>query len=313
MALVAALLMIGFNKRLKHPAFGLALQGRGVAVLYLTVFDARGKLVPIALVAQKTDDSRRIVNVPVHQMAGAATALGDPGLSIRIKGNVVARLVSVDPSAPSSSNSVPGVADLLDTRTLRDPATAIALDVDVFAGKPVTLALLSSVNLKNWEPLADKVLFCPGDGLALLGDTTLPLPGVDLRDRYVGVSWAAANGVTLTGARVIPSTASPPALTAARTSAVSLANAHKLLFDLPAMARLRAIRLTDSASDGVIPAKLLGLKLADDPWTLVSATTLRPGGGATFQDLSGLRMTSYQSGRQSHRGFFAPPTLQLLF
>ena len=95
---------------------------------------------------------------------------------------------------------------------------------------------------------------------------------------------------------------------------MSLANAHKLLFDLPAMARLGAIRLTDSASDGVIPAKLFGRKLADDPWTFLSATTLRPGGGATFQDLSGPPMTSYQIVADSRTvGFSAPPTLELLF
>ena len=148
----------------------------------------------------------------------------------------------------------------------------------------MTLTLLSSANLKDWEPLAEKVLFRPGDRLALLGGATLPLPGVDLRDRYVGVSWAGANGVTLKGARVMTSTATPRALTAVRTSAVSLANAHKLLFDLPAMARLGAIRLTDSASDGVIPAKLFGLKLANVPWALVSATTLRPCGSAMPSD-----------------------------
>lgn len=47
----AALLAIGFNKRIKRPAFGLALQGTGVAVLYLTVFAAArifGLMAPLA-------------------------------------------------------------------------------------------------------------------------------------------------------------------------------------------------------------------------------------------------------------------------
>ena len=47
----AALLAVGFNKRLKRPAFGLALQGTGVAVLYLTVFAAArifGLMPPLA-------------------------------------------------------------------------------------------------------------------------------------------------------------------------------------------------------------------------------------------------------------------------
>jgi uncharacterized membrane protein len=55
LALVAAagavLLAVGFGKRVKRPAFGLALQGTGVAVLYLTVFAAArlfGLMPPLA-------------------------------------------------------------------------------------------------------------------------------------------------------------------------------------------------------------------------------------------------------------------------
>ncbi len=47
----AALLAVGFNRRVGRPAFGLALQGAGVAVLYLTVFAAArlfGLLPPVA-------------------------------------------------------------------------------------------------------------------------------------------------------------------------------------------------------------------------------------------------------------------------
>lgn len=39
-AVGVALLAVGFNRRVKRPEFGLALQGAGVAVLYLTVFAA---------------------------------------------------------------------------------------------------------------------------------------------------------------------------------------------------------------------------------------------------------------------------------
>jgi len=280
----------------------------------IRIFDSRGKVVPIALVEEGADDSRRSASVPVYPVVGPASALGNPGLSIRIEGNTVARVVTVDWSAPSVRNLTPPAAVLLDTRTLREPAHAIALDVDIPAGKPVTLTLLTSANLKDWEPLAQKVLFRPGDGLALLGGATVALPGVDLRDRYVGISWGGATGFMLRGANVTTSNAAPPARTVVAASAVSLADAHELRFDLPDMARLAAIRLTEAASDGVIPAKLFGRDHPEDPWTLLSATTLRPGDGANLFDLSGLPMTSYRILADSRTaGFSAPPTLELMF
>ncbi|MCA1661185.1 MAG: DUF2339 domain-containing protein [Novosphingobium sp.] len=47
----AALLGVGFNRRVERPAFGLALQGAGVAVLYLTAFAAARvyELMPLSL------------------------------------------------------------------------------------------------------------------------------------------------------------------------------------------------------------------------------------------------------------------------
>ena len=303
----------GALQRLALPAEALVAVRRA-DLGDIRVFDSRGKLVPIALVEEGADDSRRSASVPVYPVVGPASALGDSGLSIRIEGNNVARVVTVDSSALPVSKAAPPAAVLLDTRALREPATAIALDVGIPAGKPVTLTLLTSANLKDWEPLAEKVLFRPGDGLALLGGATVALPGVDLRDRYVGISWGGATGVMLRGASVITSTAAPPARTAVSSSAVSLANAHELRFDLPDMARLAAIRLTEAASDGVIPAKLFGRDHAEDPWVLLSATTLRPGDGANLLDLSGPPMTSYRILADSRTaGFSAPPTLELLF
>ncbi len=280
----------------------------------IRLFDSRGKLVPIALVEQRADDTRRSVTVPVYPVVGSVGTLGDSGLSIRIEGNNVARVVTVDSAAPAIGNTAPPAAVLLDTRSLRETATAIALDADIPAGKPITLTLRTSANLKDWEPLAEKILFRPGDGQALLGGATVALPGINLRDRYVGISWGGASGVMLKGARVITSSAAPPTRTAVAASAMSLADAHKLSFDLPHLARLAAMRLTVAASDGVIPVKLFGRDHAQDLWTLLSATTLRPDYGANLLDLSGPTMTSYQIVADRRTGgFSAPPTLELLF
>jgi Protein of unknown function (DUF3999) len=222
-------------------------------------------------------------------------------------------VVTVDTSSPATS-SAPSAAVLLDTHALTRPVQAIEFDADIPAGQPITLTLRSSANLKDWEPLAEKVLFRPAEGADLLGGARVSLPGTDLQGRYVGISWNGAPGVTLKGAKVITSAQAPPTRIAVATSAVPLADAHELRFDLPGVARLAAIRLIEGGNEGVIPVKLYGRDHAEDPWTLLSAATLRPGEDGTVVELSSPPMASYRLEADSRTaGFSAAPKLELLF
>lgn len=278
------------------------------------VFDARNKVVPLALLEDRADEAQHSTSVPVYPVVGPAGALEGSGLSIRIEDNRVARVVTVDSSAAPANDTAPPSAVLLDTHALREPANAIALDADIPVGQPITLTLLSSTNLKDWEPLAEKVLFRPADGMALLGGGKVALPAVDLHDRYVAISWGRASGVVLKGASAITSVLAPPARIAVATRAVPLADAHELRFDLPDIARLAAIRLTETGPDGIIPVKLYGRDHVEDPWTPLAAATLRPGTVGNLIDLSGPPMASYRLEADSRTaGFSAAPKVELLF
>jgi hypothetical protein len=280
----------------------------------IRLFDSRGKVVPIAFLNDEARASQRTLKVPVYPVVGPASALGSSALSIRIEDGSAAHVVTVDSGPPPVNGATPPAAVLLDTRGLRESANAIVLDADIPADKPVTVTLVTSANLKDWAPLAQKVLFRPGKGSALLGGATVALPGVDLRDLYVGISWGPAAGVAVKGASVVTSSVAPPARVAVATSAVSLVDAHELRFDLPDMARLAAIRLTSLGSDGVIPVKLFGRSPAADTWVLLSATTLRPGDGANVLEFAGPPLASYRLQADSRTaGFSAPPRLELLF
>jgi hypothetical protein len=278
----------------------------------IRLFDARGKVVPIALIDGPAGDRHDSISVPVYPIVGPAGALGKPGLSIRIEDNRVARVVTVDtPSPPAGGAAASAV--LLDTRAVRDPATAIVLDAEMPAGTPVALTLFSSADLRHWDMLAEKVLFRPAAGSALLGGATVALPGIDLHDRYVGIGWARASGVSLKAVRVLTSTVAPPARIAVGTSAMALTDAHALRFDLPDMARLGAIRLTGAGPDGVIPVRLYGRDRGEDPWIPLAAATLRPGEGATL-DLSGPPLASYRlEADRRTAGFSTQPRVELLF
>ena len=176
------------------------------------------------------------------------------------------------------------------------------------------LTLQTSTNLRDWEPLAEKVLFRPADSPALLGGARVALSGVDLHDHYVGISWGGATGVTLRGAIVTTSTAVPPVRTAVATSGVSLSETHELRFDLPDMVPVAAFRLTETGPDGVIPVKLFGRDDAQAPWTLLAAATMRSGTAGTVLELSSPSMRSYRIEADSRTaGFSAAPKLELIF
>jgi len=271
-------------------------------------------VVPLALVDDTQDSTRHSTKVPVYPVIGPAAAPGHSDLSIRFEGDGPAKVVTVNSAASPADSATPPAAILLDTRDLKELASAIALDIGIPAGQPVTLTLLSSANLKDWEPLAEKVLFRPADGSALLGGASVALSGADLHDRYVGISWGGATGVTLKGASVVTSQhATPPRIGIAADGA-ALTDAHELRFDLPISARFSAIRVTETGPDGVIPVKLFGRDREEEPWALLAAGTLQSGSRGNLLDLSGQPMTSFRLQADSRTaGFSATPKLELMF
>lgn len=303
----------GSLQRLTLPAPALVAMKR-FDLSDVRVFDSRGKVVPLALVDAAPAAAQHSASVPVYPVIGPAGVLGKSALSIRVESNTAGRVVTVASSSQSADSTAPPAAALLDTHDLRERANAITLDAAIPVGQPVTVTLLTSANLKDWEPLAEKVLFRPGNGPSLLGGARIALPGVDLHDRYVGVSWGNATGVALKGASITTSAVMPPARISVATSPIPLTNAHELRFDLPTIARLAAIRLTETGPDGLIPIKLYGRNHDEALWTLLSAATLRPGSGGTVLDLSGPPMASYRvEADQRTAGFDAPPRMELLF
>jgi hypothetical protein len=301
----------GSLQRLALPAAALvALKRPDLGDVRL--FDARDKLVPLALLGDQTKTAQHRTSVPVYPVVGPAGALESSGLYIRIEDNRIAKVVTVN-SAASPATNVFAAAALLDTRALREPVVSIELDADLPANQPITLTLLTSANLKDWEPLTEKVMFRASGGAAPIGGERVELPGVDLRNRYVGISWGSASGFALKNASVTTSASVPPTRIAIATSPVPVVGAHDMRFELPNIARLTAMRVIETGPDGVIPVKLYGRRYSEEPWTPLSAATLRPGSNGSMLDLASSTMTSYRleaDGRTA--GFSSAPKLELL-
>ncbi|WP_205479490.1 DUF3999 family protein [Sphingomonas arenae] len=278
------------------------------------VFDARGRLVALAMlpVAAGAEGSRR-VDLPVYPVLGGNEALQNSRLTIRVEDGGAAQAITVDQSARSAGGKrMPAV--LLDSRAVREPVDAIALRVDVPVGRPVPLTLLTSSNLKDWEPLTEKVLFRPNERAPLLGGARVALDGADLRGRFVGVSWTEPGSIAVKGASAI--LAAPPGArrVAVRAESPALTDAHQLQFELPANGRLAAIRVTPAAADGIVPVRLYGRSPGRDAWTALGSATLSGEGGAGIIALPDVRMASYKleaDGRTA--GFSTAPEVELLF
>ena len=300
-------------QRLELPAAALAAAQRA-DLGDVRVFDGHGKVVPLARIAETPDTARHTTTVPVYPITGAAAALGRDGLSIKVESQGATRVVTLDssPTAPASYDAP--AAALLDTRALHEPASGLALNIAIPTGQPVTLNLLTSANLKDWEPLAQKVLFRPTDGAGPLGGGEIALPGIDLHDRYVGISWGEAHGITLKAAHIITTAQAPPPQITLQTRGARLSNAHELRFDLAATTTFSAMRLTETGPDGVIPVQLYGRTAPQDPWTLLSAGRLESGTGASVLDTPGPSMTQFKVEADSRTaGFSAAPKVELLF
>ncbi|WP_294174111.1 DUF3999 family protein [uncultured Sphingomonas sp.] len=278
----------------------------------IRLFDARGRLVAMALLGPGTGSApRTTVDLPVYPVLGRGEELQNSKLSIRVEDGEPAQAVTVD---RFSRDKVPMPAVLLDARALRDRVEAIVLRANIPAGRPVPLTLLTSANLKDWEPLAQKVLFRPAAGGPMLAGEQVTLNGADLRGRFVGISWTGSSGVALTGAIAVMAGSTEAGRVAVATAPLSLTDAHQLQLQLPDNGRLTALRVTAAPADGIVPVRLYGRSPGRDAWSALGAATLSAERGPSTIELPAVPMASYRiEADRRTAGFSAALRVELLF
>ena len=256
----------------------------------IRIFNAQGQPVPMALAAGGSATvlaaTEKQITLPAYPILGGAGAsagtLAQEGLSLRIEEQQGRRVVQINTSAgtPAAPSGQQVLGALFDTRTLGAPAVSLALDVDLPPAQPVSFQVATSRDLTHWSPLASTVLYrAPAQngaaGAAQLGSSTIHLTGADLKDQYLRVTWAPAQGgvdlaanVALRGATV---TTSRSAAAAARpTVQVNLPTQnkpHELGFSLPFATPVAAIGITPQGSNVLVPVRVLGRNSNQQPWT----------------------------------------------
>lgn len=222
---------------------------------------------------------------------------------------------SVSVSAGGGGNTdSPERSILFDTRAIRSPAVAIALDAALEPQRPVEVTVAMGRDLKSWTPVAEQVLFRPGENQAMLGGNRIALPSVNLAGRYLRVSWSGETRFGIAGATLFTSTSPVRPLISIPAKGLTLPNAHEARFSMPPGLRPAAIRVTMIGRDGVIPLRVLGRDNAEAPWTLLAMATLRQGGQAAAVELgSGPAHFLKLEADSRSAGFSQAPSLALLY
>lgn len=268
------------------------------------LLDARGKPLPLARLDAVGRDAVTANQVPFYPVANGAGSAQSNAVSVEIAqpGQTVSIATAGTLAKPNTA------AALLDTRKLVQPAAAVQLDADLPAQTPVSFTIEAGSDLKNWDVLADKVLFSPAAGEPPLGGARITLPGSRLEGRYLRLSWPADAGVTLRGGTVETARSTPDAPVLIATRGGKLDDAHNLRLDVPAAAPLAGLQFVVAKSDGLLPMRLYGREANELPWQALGAAVARgPAEPARF-DLPGVRFAQYRIEADSRSaGFAAAP------
>ncbi|MES2943016.1 MAG: DUF3999 domain-containing protein [Pseudomonadota bacterium] len=316
-------------QRLQLPARAL-VSLQSAAYADVRIFNAQGQPVPMALSQlASTPMERQSVTLPAYPILGASdqTTGTFDGFSLRIEEHQGKRVVLVNTGSPAAKTTAPQKiwGALLDARAVKQSVLGVDLDVDIPPGQPISFKLQASPDLKNWQTLADTVLFRPDGAAASLGSAGFELPSLPVEGRYLRISWTNATGqlapVSLRAATLVTSSGQPriPRVTATLASQ-ALASPHELGFSLPFSTPVAALDILPQGENVLVPIRVLA-RQSGQPWTLLASTVayrmrlggkLQTSGAVDLPALSGFRDFKLEADKKTP-GFTAPPDISVMF
>jgi hypothetical protein len=262
-------------QRLEVPAAALAAS-KSPDLADLRLFDARGDALPFYRVPAAADSRRADVDLPGLPILGRPGALKVTGVGLTLDerdGARVARIDgTVDPDAP-----VAVLGTLFDTRTLADPVRSLTLDAALPVGQPVLMVAESSADLRQWQVVAERMLY-----RAAASDAPPPveLGNASLKDRYLRLRWRAetplVTPITVRSARFDTENIPSPAWQRVGLQGGRLQDAHDIRLTPPFATRIAAIDVALPRTGMLVPVTIWGRAHAEAPW-------VRLGDGTVFR------------------------------
>lgn len=274
----------------------------------IRVLDAQGRPLSMAFIAPDATQLAR-VHLSAIPFGGESAAASRSPVSIRVDQD----RNSVHVEADGGKAEGPAHSVVFDSRAIKDSVVAIALDASLPKQHPIAVSVATGPDLKTWEPLAERLLFRPGDGTDLLGGNRLALPPGDLRDRYLKVSWQD-KALDITGATLFTTSVPPRPRISVPVTGLKLSDPHTITLAFPPGLKPAAIELRMTGKDGVVPVRMLGRDTAEAPWTPLAMASLRQGrAGVTLESGGGpTRLVKIEADRRS-AGFSRVPEIVLSY
>jgi hypothetical protein len=271
------------------------------------VFNADGQAVPIALTSsqQTTRQTRSVELTALPVKSGAADALFGNGFSVSVEsGKDGSKSVRVNESSKAKSTAPAErvVASLFDTRSITESLTAVEVDADVPQERPVHISLFSSADLKNWNAVADTVIY--RSAITTANSTALlSFAPTAVRNQYLQLRWRVDGGddqaVVVRSAKLTTQAESQPIARMQLEASAALASSHELAFALRFAAPVRSIHIQTQDSNALLPVRIQVRDSATQAWRELASTVVY----SLVQNGSAQRNGPVELGAMSSREF----------
>ena len=259
----------------------------------LRVFNAVGVSLPHALIDASTEASarvdapgQRIIALPIYASATSTTA-GAP--TLRIEEGPNRRVIEYSPAKGAATATQEPRGLLFDTRLVATDVRAVEIEGTLPNATIVKVTLDISADLKTWRTLVpDAPVFDFGTDATGKGPSNrrIELPvAQSLKDHYVRLTTSdpgALQIVALTTLGVGSVRASQPTAITLAAPAITSDNAAE--WTLSTGFRATALRLQTTATNALMPVRILTRARAGDQWQAVASTVVYRLAGASGTD-----------------------------
>ena len=260
------------------PAASIAAL-RGATGGDLRVFNASGVSLPHGLIDASTEavaradtPGQRLVALPIYASTTSTTS-GAP--TLRIEEGPTRRVIEYASTKATSATQQQPRGLLFDARKIDTEVRAVELEGSLPTATIVKVSLDISADLKSWRVLvSDAPVFDFGNDGPSNRRVALPVAQT-FKDHYVRLTWSAPDGLPIVAINTVGAVlVKAVPRTAIMLDAPVMTSDNAAEWTLSSGFRASGLRLQTTASNALMPVRILTRARAGDPWQPIASTVV---------------------------------------